>query len=198
MFILSPARVIIHLAMLHTERRPLTVADYMSLPEDGPRYQLIDGELFLAPSPNRNHQFISGELEFALRSYLKKNPIGVIYDAPFDVELSETTVVQPDIAYFSKERLSRLTEQGAKGGPDLVVEILSPSTAQLDLGRKREIYAQSGVREMWIVYPRTRRVMIYRLQEDQENPVETLEANRTLQTPLLPGFSVPLSEIFGA
>ena len=180
------------------EPRLFTVEDYMSLPEDGPRYQLIDGELYLAPSPNTNHQFISGELEFALRSYLKRNPAGIIYDAPFDVELAPMTVVQPDIAYFSNERRSRIRKHGAKGAPDLVVEILSPSTAQLDVGRKREIYAEKGVREMWVVCPTRQQVEVYRLQENRDAPVETLSREETLRTGLLPGLTIDLSQIFAS
>jgi len=182
--------------MLRTEPRPFTVADYMSLPEHGPRYQLIDGELYMAPAPNRKHQFISGELEFALRSYLEKNPIGVIYDAPFDVQLTDTTVVQPDIAYFSKQRLSYLTEHGAEGAPDLVVEILSPKTAQLDLGMKREIYARTGVLEIWIIEPETRLLKIFRPQINPQTPAETLTAEKTLSTPVLPGLAIDLARVF--
>lgn len=182
--------------MLKTAPRPFTVADYMSLPEHGPRYQLVDGELYMAPAPSRRHQFISGEIEYALRKYLEQNPVGVIYDAPFDVQLSDTTVVQPDISYFSKKRLARLTEHGAEGAPDLVVEILSPKTAVLDLGVKREIYARTGVVELWIIDPAADEVKIYRLREDVQLPATTLGAGGTLSTPLLPGFSIDLARVF--
>ena len=182
--------------MLRTEPRPFTVADYMSLPEHGPRYQLVDGELHMAPAPNRHHQFISGELEYALREYLKANPVGAVYDAPFDVQLTEATVVQPDISYFSKQRFSYLTEHGAEGAPDLVIEILSPKTAQLDLSVKREIYARTGVQELWIVEPETRLVKVYRLPSNAQTPVETLSADQSLTTPLLPGLSIDLSNVF--
>lgn len=182
--------------MLRTAPRPFTVADYMSLPEHGPRYQLVDGELYMAPAPNRQHQFISGEIEYILRKYLEANPVGVIYDAPFDVQLTDITVVQPDIAYFSKQRHTYLTEHGAEGAPDLVVEILSPKTARLDLGVKREIYARTGVLELWIVEPEARLVKIYRPQETMDTPVETVTATGELRTPLLPGLVIPMSRIF--
>jgi Uma2 family endonuclease len=182
--------------MLRTAPRALTAADYMSLPETGPRYQLIDGELFMAPAPNRNHQFICGELEYALRNYLEQNPVGVLYHAPFDVQLTDTTVVQPDIAYFSNQRLSYLTDHGAEGAPDLVVEVLSPKTAQLDVGVKREIYARTGVLELWIVEPETRVIKIYRLAENSQTPAETLSAQQTLTSQLLPGLSIDLARIF--
>lgn len=182
--------------MLRTEPRPFTVDDYMSLPEHGPRYQLIDGELYMAPAPNRRHQFISGEIEYLLRKYLERKPIGVIYDAPFDVQLTDITVVQPDIAFFSKKRAAYLTEHGAEGAPELVVEILSPKTARLDVGVKREIYARTGVLELWIVEPDAEVVKVYRLQENSQNPAQTLSANQILSTPILPGLKIDLKRIF--
>ncbi len=144
----------------------------------------------MAPAPNRKHEFISGEIEYALRKYLEENPVGVIYDAPFDVQLSDTTEVQPDICYFSKKRLARLTEHGAVGAPDLVVEILSPKTAQLDLGVKREIYARTGVLELWIIDPVADEVRIYQLRDDAQLPATTLGAIGVLSTSLLPGLSI--------
>lgn len=168
----------------------------MDLPEHGPRYQLVDGELYVAPAPSRNHQFISVEIEYALRKHLEANPIGVMYHAPFDVQLTDTTVVQPDIAYFSKQRSCYLTEHGAEGAPDLVVEILSPKTAKLDLGVKREIYARTGVLELWIVEPEAQVVKVYRPQQSSQTPVETLTATGTLTTPLLPGLAIELARVF--
>lgn len=182
--------------MLQTKPRPFTVADYMSLPEHGLRYQLVEGELYKAPASNRKHQFISGELEFALRKYLEGNPLGEVYDAPFDVELTDINVYQPDIVYFSKQRASYLTEHGAEGAPDLVIEILLPKTAKLDIGTKREIYARTGVLELWIVEPETRLVKVYRLKENAATPHATLAEPDTVTTPLLPGLEIPLAKIF--
>lgn len=86
--------------------RQLTTHDYYDLPELGPRYQLIAGDMFMAPAPDRSHQHISGNLEYALRKYLERNPIGVVYDAPFDLELNEVNVYQPDIIFVSQARSS--------------------------------------------------------------------------------------------
>jgi Uma2 family endonuclease len=173
----------------------------MSLPENGLNglcYQLVDGEIYMAPAPNRDHQFISGELYFALRKHLEIDRVGVLYSAPFDVTLTDTTVVQPDIVYFSHQRASYLTEHGAEGAPDLVVEILSPKTAKLDLGVKRELYARTGVIELWIVEPEARAVKIYRLQENPDVPSQTLAADKTLTTPLLPGLAISLAHVFAS
>ena len=104
---------------------PLTAEDYRLLPEAGPRYQLIEGDLFMAPAPNRYHQDISGYIHFLLRAYLEKHRVGKLYGAPFDVFLDEINVYQPDLVFISKQNFSVLTDAGAVGAPDLVVEILS-------------------------------------------------------------------------
>jgi Uma2 family endonuclease len=122
---------------VNTRFPPLTVGNYKLLPETGPRYQLIQGDLYLAPAPNRFHQEISRNLQFELHSYLKRNPIGKLFDAPFDVYLDEVNVFQPEINIVLHERLAILTEQGAEGAPELVEKILSPETLRLDLANKK-------------------------------------------------------------
>jgi Uma2 family endonuclease len=173
-----------------------TVEDYTSLPETGPRYQLVEGDLIVAPAPNRYHQQISGNLEFLLRAYLKEHPIGKIYDAPFDVYLDDVNVFQPDILFVSKERHGILTDRGAEGAPDLVVEILSPSSARLDLDRKKKVYARHGVTEFWAISPETRQVQIYRLQEQVERPVAIHERIDTFESVLFPGLKIDAGEVF--
>src|SRR5687767_11436105 len=101
--------------MAITASMMVTAEDYRSLPVGGPHYQLIEGQLFMSPAPDRYHQDISRNLEFILLSYLKKNPIGKLYDAPFDVYLSEFDVVQPDILFVANARRSILTDAGAEG-----------------------------------------------------------------------------------
>ncbi len=148
----------------------LTVEDYRAMPETGPRYQLIEGELIMSPAPNRYHQDISRNLEFLLLKYLEKHPIGKIYHAPFDVYLTQYNVFQPDILFVSKARVSILTEAGAEGAPNLVIEILCPRTAVLDKESKRKVYAREGVKELWILDPATKTVALFRLQEDPTEP----------------------------
>ena len=108
---------------------PLTVEDYRLLPDGGPRYQLIEGDLFMAPAPNRYHQEISGNIYLLLAKYLEKHPAGKLYAAPFDVYFDEINVHQPDLVFVSKKNLAILTDAGAEGAPDFIVEILSPKTA---------------------------------------------------------------------
>ena len=100
---------------VNTNFPPLTMDNYKLLPETGPRYQLIQGDLYMAPAPNRFHQEISRNLEFELQGYLKHNPVGKLFHAPFDVYLDEINVFQPDIIVVLNERLGILTEAGAGG-----------------------------------------------------------------------------------
>jgi Uma2 family endonuclease len=110
---------------------PLTVEDYRLLPETGPRYQLIEGALFMAPAPNRFHQNIALNVAVILYRHLEKHAIGSVFTAPFDVYLDEINAVQPDVVFVAKGN-DILTAQGASGAPDFVVEVLSPKTAHLD------------------------------------------------------------------
>src|SRR5208283_4010961 len=150
--------------------RPLTKFDYWQLPEAGPRYQLINGDLYMAPAPNRFHHDISRTIQFEIRKHLEREPGGIIYDAHFDVALTDTNVFQPDLAYFSKERCKVLTKKVAEGAPDLVVEILSPSSARLDLDQKRVVYARTGVSELWIVDTDKLEIQVFDLRLDPDVP----------------------------
>lgn len=173
----------------------LTVADYRATPE-GSRYQLIDGELVMSPSPNRFHQGIVWNLSQMLGRYLASNPLGRVYFAPFDVYLSEHNVLQPDVLFVAAENFSRFSDDGLHGAPDLVIEVLSPGTAQLDKKSKRKVYAQAGVKEMWLVDPLLLQVQRYVFMQDPAKPVQLIEENETFSTPLLPGLVLSAAEIF--
>jgi len=174
----------------------LTVENYKILPETGPRYQLIEGDLYMAPAPNRFHQDISRNLEYILLDYLNEHPIGKLYDAPFDVYLDDYNVFQPDILVVLNERLSIFTDAGAEGAPDFVVEILSPKTARLDRDNKRRVYATSGVRELWIITPETRKIEVYLLAEDAATPAAVYSESDTFGSALFPGLQFDAAKIF--
>ncbi|HYT61939.1 MAG TPA: Uma2 family endonuclease [Haliangiales bacterium] len=175
---------------------PLTVEDYRSLPDGGPRYQLIEGDLFMAPAPNRYHQEISGNIYLLLAKYLEKHPIGKLYAAPFDVYFDEINVHQPDLVFVSRKNLSILTHAGAEGTPDFLVEILSPKTAGLDKKPKRRVAARSGVKELWIVDPETKLVHVYFLQKDAERPAATWSEKDTFASPHFPGLKIKGATVF--
>jgi Uma2 family endonuclease len=175
---------------------PLTVAEYRNLPETGPRYQLIEGDLYMAPAPNRFHQDISRNLEVLLTNYLSMHPIGVLYDAPFDVYLTEIDVFQPDLLIVLTENRGILTEAGAEGAPDFVVEILSAKTRQLDLVNKKRVYARMGVKELWIIDPDQKTVTVYRFDQDPNDPVSKFTEQGDLSSPLLPVLTIALQDVF--
>ena len=174
----------------------LTVENYKILPETGPRYQLIEGDLYMAPAPNRYHQDISRNLEYILLDYLHEHPIGKLYHAPFDLYLDDYNVFQPDILVVLNDRRSILTDAGAEGAPDFVVEILSPKTARLDRDNKRRVYATSGVRELWIIAPETRTIEVYLLPVDPATPVAIYDADAVFESALFPGLQFDARKIF--
>jgi Uma2 family endonuclease len=130
----------------------LTYDDYALMPE-GIRYELIEGDLLMTPSPNTLHQRVIRELFDIIESYVQEKGLGEVFFAPYDVILSNNNVVQPDILFISKVRIKIVSDRGLEGAPDLVVEILSPATRDRDLKSKRALYAKYAVREYWIVDP---------------------------------------------
>jgi Uma2 family endonuclease len=176
-----------------------TYDDLCNLPDDGKRHEIIDGEHYVTPSPNTKHQRVSRELTAALVSYLGTHRVGELFVAPFDVVLSDLDVVEPDLIYISRERAGVLTEQHVRGAPDLVVEILSPGTRKTDEITKRKLYERYGVAEYWVVDPDRESVKVYRRGGDgtfTRAAESSVESGDTITTPLLPGFSVALSQIF--
>jgi len=179
----------------------LTYQDLRRLPDDGLRHELIDGEHYVTPAPKWKHQRVSGQVFGHLFMYLRKHPLGRVYHAPLDVLFSESDCVEPDLLYVSREREQQMTEDNLEGAPDLVIEILSPSTKHVDRGVKHRLYEQFRVPEYWIIDPESEMVRVYRL--DVEGlPLHTELSRRegtpvpVLSTPLLPGFELSLDEIF--
>ena len=150
----------------------------------------------MSPAPNRYHQEISSNIEFILMKYLEQNPIGKLYDAPFDVYLTEQNVLQPDKVFVANDRLFILTDDGAQGAPTLVIEILSGSTAHLDKKTKRKVYAGAGVPELWLVDPETKSIELYFLQDDPEKPAAVYQESDSFTSPCFPGLRIKAAEIF--
>ena len=182
--------------MLATRSALVTVRDYLELPEGGPDYQLIGGHLYMSPPPNRYHQDVSRNLQFVLMKYLEKHPIGILYNAPFGVYLSDVDAFLPDLVFVSNKRKRILTDQGAEGAPDLVVEILSKSTARFDKGPKRDVYTRTGVQEYWVVDPVAKEIQVYELQKDAEVPRAIYRADQALESPLFPKLKIRLAKVF--
>ena len=170
-----------------------TVKDYKKLPEGSP-YQLIEGELVMSPVPKPIHQIVSGNLFEALRKFLKDK--GILLYAPVDVYLDEENAFQPDLLFISEERKDILKEDGVYGAPDLVVEILSPSTAYYDLRKKKEVYERTGVKEYWIVDPEMKSVEVYVNEEGKFRLFQELKEKGSIRSQIIEGLSIPLENIF--
>ena len=141
-------------------------ADLLAMPDDGRRYEIHGGELVVVPAPILRHQFAAGELFTVLNDYRRRSG-GLAVAAPFDVVFDEHDVLQPDVVFFRAERLRLLDpDSPARAAPDLVVEVLSPSTAQLDRGRKMRIFARYAAPEYWIVDPVRQRIEVHVLERD--------------------------------
>ena len=178
-----------------TATRRLTYEDYANTPDDE-RYELIDGELIMVPSPNFAHQ--ENQMSMGARMYMFVNDrdLGWVLSAPMDVVLSNTNVVQPDLLFISKEREDIITENNIQGAPDLVVEILSPSTSRRDWNEKRELYAEHGVKEYIVMDPSNKIVWRLTLKDGALEIEETYYEGDTLTSSVLEGFSVAVNDIF--
>ncbi len=176
-----------------------TYEDYLNIPGDD-RYELIDGELILVGSPNEAHQNTDASLGARMYFFVEDRDLGRVYHAPFDVLLTDpdgsVNVVQPDLIFVSKEREGIITPANIQGAPDLLVEILSPSTRRLDMTAKLELYARHGVREYWIADPVARTVAVMLLRDGEYETVGKYGVKDTLVSPTLQGLSVSLDRIF--
>lgn len=174
----------------------LTYRDYLTWPDDGRRYELYEGEVYLVPSPSVRHQRVSGKLQALLRQFLLVNGLGEVLYAPLDVVFSESTVVQPDLLFISHERRSIIGEQNISGAPDLVVEIISPATEERDRGAKLQLYCRYGVRECWLVDPDKRTVEVLALSPEGYQVLGRYRADEVVSSQVLVGFQFPAKEIF--
>ncbi len=174
----------------------LSIDEYMELPNDGKRYQILDGVLDVTPAPNPRHQRVSRRLQWHLMEALERTGRGEVFDAPTDVILDRHNVVQPDLIFIPKDRLGIIGEKNVQGVPDLVIEILSPSTRRTDVLVKSEIYARFGVPHYWVVDPDIDRVEIYRLAGKAYQSVRTASAPAVLEHEDFPGLRIPLAEVF--
>ena len=183
-------------------RRPidpiLTVAHLDSMPDDGNRYEIIDGELFVSRSPSLEHQRVSGNLFATFRFFLRENQIGEIIATP-GVIFSDYSAVIPDLVYISQERRQEIAAgRHITGAPDLVIEIVSPGgeNEHRDRFAKRQLYAKYGVKEYWLVVLEARAIERYVLDDEALKLQRTFEEPDELMSDLLPEFSCRVASIF--
>jgi len=139
-----------------------TYEDYLAFPDDGKRYEIIKGALFVSNAPSYDHQYVCGEIFAEMRNFVKKNHLGVVLAAPFEIHLSkDTRPVQPDILFIRADRQPVSGTKFFNGAPDLVVEVVSPSSIKTDRHDKFDVYEQYGVTEYWLVEPKARMIEVY-------------------------------------
>ena len=183
---------------LHDRIRKLTYEDYVLIPDDGQRHEIIDGEHYVTPAPFVRHQALLVELSARFRNYLRRRRIGHVLIAPTDVLFSVYDVVQPDLLFISKERAGIIDRKNIQGSPDLAIEILSVGNRKYDQETKLDLYDRFDVLEYWIFDPEQRTAQVYRRMDDRLRLFADLSAaaKDVLTSPLLPGFSLPLTKVF--
>lgn len=173
-----------------------TYKEYAALPNDGIRYEIVNGVLFMTPSPSGQHQDAVLEIAAYLRDYIKQANAGKVRIAPCDVELASNVVVQPDVFIVLNEHLDRIEESRVIGAPDLVVEVISPGTATYDRNNKYHAYARAGVPEYWLVDPTSRTVEALVLDGLQYRSLGVFRGTALLPSEILPGFEVQVELFF--
>ncbi|MBA3944326.1 MAG: Uma2 family endonuclease [Herpetosiphonaceae bacterium] len=178
------------------EQGEWTYADYAAVPDDGHRYEIIEGVLYMAPAPGSAHQSAVTWFIFYLTTYVQVPGLGRVFTAPFDVELAPGTVVQPDVTVVLALNLGVVTPRGIVGAPDLVVEIASPSTATHDRSTKLQVYSQAGIREYWIVDPHAHTVELLVLEHGSYRTVSVFQGKALLPSAVVPGLPVRVEQFF--
>jgi len=179
------------------KEQPVTYEIYAEMPDDGNRYEVIDGVLeLMSPSPTASHQSIAVDLCFELKQSCRSDYL--IYVAPLDVILSDTNVVQPDAIMIHRNRKHIVTSRGIEGPPDLAVEVLSPSSRKRDRLKKRAVYEKHGVPEYWIVDPEARTLEQFHLDENGKYElIQLYENDEQVVSSKLPCVSFAVSQLFG-
>ena len=179
-----------------TGRIRLGLDDYLSLPDDGKRYEILDGILHVSRSPTTLHQRVSRRVLLSLMLALEHAGKGEVFNAPMDVVLGPNDVVQPDLLFVSTERSGIIGEQRIEGAPDLIVEILSPGTRRRDLVVTAQTYERCGVPHYWVVDPKRKRLEAFVLEHGEYRQTHVVAAPNTFEPPAFPGVSVSLEALF--
>jgi Uma2 family endonuclease len=175
-----------------------TYGKYLEL-DDENRYEVINGELLVTPAPGTRHQSVVRDLSLRFVQFVQERTAGVVFFAPTDVVLGEDQVVQPDILFIRTARIREIvSERAVHGPPDLVVEVLSPSSLQRDRHQKRELYGRAGVPEFWIVDPANRAIEVFSLGETEYELTSFAAETGAVASRVLDGFAVAVAEVIGA
>ncbi|MBE0427362.1 MAG: Uma2 family endonuclease [Nitrospirae bacterium] len=181
--------------MIITREKLHDIKDYKLLPEGAP-YQLIEGEFIMTPAPNPLHQIISANLFKKVSRFIDEKGIGITLYSPVDVYLGEKDAYQPDIVFINKERIGIIKEDGIYGAPDLIIEILSPSTAYYDIKKKYRVYERYDVKEYWIVDPDMRGVEVFLNDKGEFSLFLKVYEKGSIKSNLIKGLELSMDEVF--
>jgi Uma2 family endonuclease len=182
------------MSMVQQAERPYTAEDLARMPDDGKRYEIIGGELIASPAPSTKHQWVSDALTAQIRVHGLQGRLGAAYFAPVDVRLGLHNIVQPDIVFVQRGNIRIVDDSGINGAPDLVIEIVSPSSRGRDRIRKSALYADSGVPEFWLVDPDTETILAQELREGRYHPIPSEDG--LIRSKVLDGLVIDPREIF--
>jgi Uma2 family endonuclease len=181
----------------HVSSTKILADDFLLIPEDGRRHELIDGNHYLHASPDTKHQRISMRLIVTIGTYLREHPLGQLYFALLDVVLSPHDVVEPDLIYIGNERREIITDKNIQGAPDLIIEIVSDSTRHYDQVIKHALYDRASVGEYWLIDSVRDYVRVFRRGGGGTyERAEELYGGDRLTSPLFATLEIPLNDIF--
>ncbi|QXD16436.1 Uma2 family endonuclease [Rhodocaloribacter litoris] len=181
--------------ILRLSRHRWTYADLQAMGETMERYEIIDGVLYMSPSAHvRRHQQVVTHLLFVLKSWVSARNLGEVFTAPADVVVSPERVVQPDVFFITAERM-HIVDAYVDGAPDLIMEVVSPSSVDYDRVTKFDLYEEIGVREYWIVDPQERCIDVFSLNEGRYGTGKRFGPGEEAASVLLPGFTVLVDEV---
>ena len=181
-------------AVLEKQARRWTYEEYYKL-DDDQRYEIIDGNLLMAPAPDTWHQDWSRELSLLLVTHVKHQKLGKVFIAPVDVVLDAENTVQPDIVFIAKANAGIIQRRAIFGTPDLLVELVSPSSVRRDRYEKKDLYARFGAKEYWIGDPANKALEILTLKEGRYELHYCAEEKGKLASLVLAGLEFDLSDI---
>lgn len=173
-----------------------TYDNYAALPEDGQRYEIVNGVLVMAPVPSPEHQAIVVRLAHYLFAHVELAELGRVFTSPIDVELGPKHVYQPDIVVVLKDHEGIVHEKKIVGTPDLMVEVASPSTAAFDRLTKYDVYAHAGIAEYWIARPASRSIEVMVLDGGEYRSPGSFTGKTTLPSRVIPDLPVHVEQFF--
>ena len=181
-------------AVLEKQAKRWTYEEYYRL-DDDQRHEIIDGNLLMAPSPDMWHQSWVGDLYAIMRQQVQRHKLGKVFLAPFDVVLDSENTVQPDLIFVATAKFDIIQQRAIFGTPDLLIELISPSSVRRDRYDKKDLYARFGVKEYWIGDPANKSLEILTLQEGRYDLHCAAEVQGKLTSPVLAGLEFDLTEI---